>query len=908
MRRCLVVLLLVVSLTGPALADSPQTGTIDGKVVDASGSALPGVTVTLGSDRGERSAITDEEGKFLFGILPPGAYTLRATLEGFEPAERAVPLETGQRQTVELKLGLGTAEEIAVVAEVALVDKYQVSASTTIEAAVARELAFTNRNYQSLITSLPGVVHSDQSTQLAEIMPSVNGGLWQENAAFVDGVDTTNSRYGGGSRMVLPTSALSEVKSDASGYGAEYGRTVGGVTGVVTKSGTNNFHGDFQYIAQNQKWEAQSDAVPLDREDDIIDSYEAAIGGPIVRDKFWFFLAAGDNSTNQISSLAGGDLIDNSVTTESFIGKLNFNPSPRHSLVGTYIDAPSVAPFFATNYADRLTVSNHDLGGDFATASWSWTAADNAFLEVRGAQQESSESRTPIETSTPVAGVSPDMPAGNQGAYWDAANTFRWHASGLPLGPGVLEFPRDQGNVALTWFLDRNELKFGVDYQDVSWESLNQVPDRYQGRNYNPSLPGGFVIPLTKNVYRKIDSPVETTSTNLAAFAQDRIEVGDHWTFSLGVRYEDQAHDNDVGQEVLSSTDFTPRLAAIYDINGDGGLLVKATAGRYLTHITQELVNAEFSTLPNGANVFDQYSWNRVTERYDIFVRTNLPAAANRVVDLDPYFKDEVTGGFEWQMSPKWALDVRGIWWKIDEPYSATDQFNAQGQVFRLLTNFEQAEREYEGVQIEANRAFRDGWLVRTNYTWSKVEGNAMGQEHFNNTIDDFLEAMTILDAATGLPVTAVNRYGRLDNDRTHIANLSAAKSFDLTERQRFTLGGWFTYRTGKPWGLRPTVFCAASPPRCTPTAPTGVATIATTRYAQPRDANELEDTYALNLTAAWEFPIAGRVEGSLRAEAANVTDEQEQIAVSLATGQPIAVRQSYQKPRELRAVVGVRF
>ena len=72
------------------------------------------------------------------------------------------------------------------------------SASTTLEAGVAKELVFTNRNYQSLITSLPGVVHSDQSTQLAEIMPSVNGSLWQENAAFVDGVDTTNTRYGGG--------------------------------------------------------------------------------------------------------------------------------------------------------------------------------------------------------------------------------------------------------------------------------------------------------------------------------------------------------------------------------------------------------------------------------------------------------------------------------------------------------------------------------------------------------------------------------------------------------------------------------------------------------------------------------------------------------------------------------------
>ena len=383
--------------------------------------------------------------------------------------------------------------------------------------------------------------------------------------------------------MILPTSALAEVRSDASGYGAEYGRVVGGVTGVVTKSGTNVFHGDFQYIAQNQKWEAQSDDVPLPREDDIINSYEASVGGPIFRDKAWFFAAAADNDTNQISSLAGGDLIQNSVTSESYIGKINFNPTVRHSLVGTYIDAPAVVPFFATIYGDLPTVSEHDLGGSFATVAWTFTAATNLFLEVRAADQDSSESRTLITRTEIVPGASPDDPAGNQSAYWDNTTGLRWHSSALPLGPGVLEFPRQQANVAATWFLSQNELKFGVDYQDVEWESLNQVPDRYMGRGYNPSLPGGFVTPLTKNVYRKIDSPVKTASTNLAAFAADRLELGDRLTLNLGVRYEDQQHENDLGDEVLSSEDFTPRLAAIYDFGGNGKLLAKATAGRYLT-------------------------------------------------------------------------------------------------------------------------------------------------------------------------------------------------------------------------------------------------------------------------------------------------------------------------------------
>ena len=199
--------------------------------------------------------------------------------------------------------------------------------------------------------------------------------------------------------------------------------------------------------------------------------------------------------------------------------------------------------------------------------------------------------------------------------------------------------------------------------------------------------------------------------------------------------------------------------------------------------------------------------------------------------------------------------------------------------------------------------------MIRTNYTLSEVEGNSAGQEHFNNTIDDFREALGGVEVCTATSyvgcvqgaqnATITNRFGLLDNDRKHILNLSGAKTFELTERQRLTFGTWFTYRTGKSWGQRPAAVVRA---------PNGTATITTTRYLEARDANELDEVYALNLTGAWEFPLGSRLAGSVRAEVANVTDQQEQLAVNLATGQPIPVRQSYQKPREMRFVIGLNF
>jgi hypothetical protein len=151
----------------------------------------------------------------------------------------------------------------------------------------------------------------------------------------------------------------------------------------------------------------------------------------------------------------------------------------------------------------------------------------------------------------------------------------------------------------------------------------------------------------------------------------------------------------------------------------------------------------------------------------------------------------------------------------------------------------------------------------------------------------------------SGLPVTAVNRYGRLMHDRTHILNLAGTKRWSLASEHSLALGGCLAVRSGQPWGLRPTV--NLRPPGAS-------ASIMTTRYVERRDANELPDTYTLNATASWEFSIAWRASGSLRAELVNATDEQEQVDVIFETGQPIQVPQSYQIPRELRVVLGVRF
>ncbi len=662
-----------------AHADAPQTGTVEGVVTDASGSPIPGVAVSLESERGTRTAIANAEGAYRFGLLVPGDYTVRAAMEGMQSQPAAAPLEAGTRLVRNLQLASITEETITVISEAPLVDKYEVGAASTLEAAVAENVSFGKRNYQSAVMLLPGVTSDARSQGLGDHTPTVNGGLWSETAGFVDGVDTSFNRRGGSSRLFLPTTALSSVRLESAGAPAEYGRVIGGVTNAVVKTGTNRFHGDLLYILQRQSWRAQSDAVPLPRSSDNTNSFELAFGGPFARDKAWYFVAGGETNSNEIDAFRGGAVLDNSMQGEPLVGKFNFQPQQDHQFSLLYADGSVAKVSWAANAADLWTPGIFDLTEILTQGAWNWAVSSNAFLELKVADYESEILRGQVNQRPVDSGANPDSPAGSGGAYWDLTNNLKYNSVYLGSGTGYNSFPRKQGNVALNLFRGDHEFKLGVDYQDLEFESFNTPPTRYQGRGYNENLPGGFSVPVRKRVFIVPDEPVVTTSDNLAVFAQDRITAGDNWTFNLGLRLDAQDHANDVGEEATSPSDVAPRLAAIYDIKGDGRTLLKGTLGRTYQLIGTHIVNGFMSRLPNGANAFHQYGYNRATQLYDRFQFTSIPNNRTPIQPFDPYYKDEITFAVERQIGDLWAFEVRAIVWELGDLYWGNEQFDANG-------------------------------------------------------------------------------------------------------------------------------------------------------------------------------------------------------------------------------------
>jgi len=889
-RRVWLGGLAVLICVTPLLADGPQTGTIDGRVLDAQGAPLPGVTVTLTGPQNTRTVITDADGVYRFALLLAGRYTVNAELEGLGAAELATDLEPGQRRGIDLTLVSATEEESTGTGEAPLISRYGTALAATIPGEVTENVAFGTRTYSAAIRQLPSVVNRND----ADTVPSVNGGISTEVGVYVEGVDTSMHRRGGEMRLLIPSTALTETKLESTGFGAEYGRATSGIINSTVKTGTNEFHGEALYIGQNPKWRAP-DILELERPDDQINSYETSVGGPLARNRAWFFVSYGRISDNRIDRLRDGTVVNLSRQADPLVAKVNFQPRDTQQIAVTAIDAPSDAIGLSGNPGDQYAIMNFPLNGRVQTLNWSLGLGASNFLEFKVANREEFVGRHAAEQHAIDPNASPDDPPGNNFRYRDLATGLRYNGPAVRLAEGFNDFPRDQANVSLTSFRGRHEWKFGIDAQAIEFSNLTSIITEFRGRNYDANLPGGFVTPVNKRVFDRSDVITET-SDFLAGFVQDRFEVGDNWVWTLGIRGDQQTIDNDIGERVNEYTEFVPRISGVYDMKADGSILLRGTLGRYYHAIGMGIVLQEFSRQNNGENIYEQFLWNRETLRYDRFQRRVEPTFDQAIQDIDPYYKDEISFGADFQVSEKWVVKSRLVASEATNIFHATLQYDDAGRVVRDLRNWSDARREYRALQLEANRLFRNNWTLRTNYTLSSTEGNI---NSFNDNFNLF-EGLGGIEVGTGLTNATSSDwwFGRLLEDREHLANVIGMKRFDFG-RHDLVLGGFLHYAAGRPWGSHVSTQVRH---------PVSGQTITTSTYREPSDANRLPDTWTVDLSLMYSVAMVGNVRAKIGFDLANATDSQEPVTINTSTGRPNARVSSYQRPREFRLKVGFSF
>lgn len=296
--RTTIFIVLATFMLSSAAFGQRVTGSIDGSVTDTTGAVLPGVEVTVTNDATglTRTIITNEIGRYNVLQLQPGTYSVQALLPGFRTElRRGVRVEVDRTARVEIQLEVGVVTEtVEVTADAPLVQSDNAALGQVIDSQRVAQLPLNGRNFLDLASLTPGVVPHSEGSNFATRggTINVNGAREQVNNFMLDGID--NNDAGPASIIISPSpDSIQEFKVQTSTTSAEYGRAVGGLVNVSTKSGSNAFHGTVYEYLRNSAMDARNFFDPADRDKPSFkrNQFGATLGGPIARNKTFFFVS-----------------------------------------------------------------------------------------------------------------------------------------------------------------------------------------------------------------------------------------------------------------------------------------------------------------------------------------------------------------------------------------------------------------------------------------------------------------------------------------------------------------------------------------------------------------------------------------------------------------------------------------
>lgn len=795
LRRLLFVFLFV---TVPLAAQT--TGSIGGRVNDSSGAPLPGVTVEATSPalQGMRVGVSDATGLYRLPLLPPGSYTVAFTLSGFAPKKNAsVPVALGKETTVEAVLSPSMTESITVGSFAPPIDTTSNTLGTNFNATQMETLP-TQRDYASVAQVTPGVsTDAIQSDDKQTPTISVYGSSGAENAFYIDGVNTTNMEYGVQGKQ-LNFEFIDAFEMKTGGYEAEYGRSTGGIINVITKSGSNDFHGDvFGYdtsdsLQTNSKTVVGGTSAGFTRKD-----YGADIGGFILKDRLWFFGAYDQVRNTQSNILSDGPDAGNSASSPSHrnlgSAKVTYSLTPSNTLIGTFLQDPRVDTG-AINDANHTLVGEpatylgrQDFGGRDDALRYDGIVGTKWIFSAQGARHKENNS------------VGPATAAGDAIEYIDARNNF-FQTGGF----GLIQqkaFDRKFYGGSATRYAGSHQIKGGFEIEDQTADVIKRMSGGQQVDIFdNPNNPAK---PIYSHAYwttpdaTVANAPISALNAspehkNTTAYLQDRWTMKD-LTINAGVRWDRQRIIDASGvTQIDLKKDYAPRLGFVWDPSGANHSKIFGSYGRYYEEIPMDLVIRSFSyeRQPRIINYSPTSTVPDPNAEADAGTKSAILGGFTEPADpnlKNQYLTETIIGG-EREVMPNISVGVKGIYrsyGRVIEDFLCIDDGTycignpGEGIMKKIFSldytrqfDAPKPKRTYKGIQLDATKAFSNNWQAMASYVYSRLEGNYDGEyAPFTNVgadpnisaAYDYYEFFT-----NGTDLTKITNNGPLSNDRRH--------------------------------------------------------------------------------------------------------------------------------------------
>ena len=376
-RKVQPFLWLFLLMIATASFAAETTGTLSGVVRGADGAGLASVPVTVKGTflPAGRTVVTDKEGAFSFQRLVPGTYQVSADVQGMGGVQREALVALDRDTQVELSLQPRVEGEITVTEAQPLIDVKSTAAQVNFTSEEIEDLPVP-RTYKGLFELAPGVAENGRLAPTA-------GGSRMDNLFLLDGINITNPDYGD----IFPDITqldIKEVSVIRGGLSAEFGRTGGMVINAITKSGTNEFRGEARVEYQPSSFVAANKSATVQNTQDS-DFVGIALGGPILRDRLWFYGSASRPSittTDRRNNL--GSVPDEELVTQEYFGKLTANPTANQ-----FINAGLRSRDRTDKNAGIGSTANPSVGSDdsrkylLGTATWTWNVTADSFVEAK---------------------------------------------------------------------------------------------------------------------------------------------------------------------------------------------------------------------------------------------------------------------------------------------------------------------------------------------------------------------------------------------------------------------------------------------------------------------------------------------------------------------------------------------
>jgi len=666
MKRFSVLLAVFALLAVPVFGAT--YGTIKVMVTDSSGAALPGATVEATSPVfiGTRTEVTDATGVANLSGLTPGKYSIKVTLDSFQTQTLTSSVASDKTTDVTAKLAMaGVAESITVTAEAPIVEtkRATIAEEVTLEEVEALPVSRDYRGYAQLVSGI-NVVPNQGGREVA-VDPSSKGGNnyrdrtaegrtggtgSRDNQYYLDGLVITDITSGEGS-MTFNNEVILEQQVITSGIPAEFAGGKGFVGNIVTKSGGNEFSGSVNYYMMSPDFYSDFKSNDSKLAVNLEDKNDAALtlGGPIWRDRAWFFLSGqfrenqDDVALSSSASPTGGNETYKNER-KNYFGKLTAKLTPSTTLIGQYFEDPQEI----SGSTDVNTVPNRYIGTD-STPKTIWGSLQHIFggsflVDARVGQMKWDFFQL---AAHPELGVQ---------------NTLRF-AAGDPapnyvknLGGASTDFTniqkRDQIDVSGTYFLNAmgsHTLKAGVQMHELEdltnskffgGYTLTSIAPQYSGVSWADVYARNIERSDYDYIYNKLAAAPNSNSFKSADTNHDGVlskaEFGaitfsntsgnnggvnffrnfvaregannvrqeyntffvqDDWTINnfainLGLRVEDLHYINSLGDTIVDlDPTYAPRLGLTYDIGGAGRSKISAFYGRYYDPIRMNMVH-----------------------------------------------------------------------------------------------------------------------------------------------------------------------------------------------------------------------------------------------------------------------------------------------------------------------------